>query len=181
MRGEEMPDGDAEKKKLADLYFNVDTENLKSVNTILDNIDAKVAQMNQKKLNIKFDVDASSLNSMTSNVNKAFSNIEGDSKNTSKSIQDQVKDLSDTYSKELKNMVSENKTANSQIESGDKSVNKALQKAAIDVAATKEKQLIRTTAATERENAKQLSSHKSLYDQINNYAKMYTDEGNFIR
>lgn len=168
-----MPDGDAEKKKLASLYFDVDIDKLNKANEALNDIDAKVAQMNQKKLNIKFDVDASSLNSMSSNVNKAFSNIEGDSKNTSKSIQDQVKDLSDTYSKELKNMVSENKTANSQIESGDKSVNKALQKAAIDVAATKEKQLIRTTAATERENAKQLSSHKSLYDQINNYAKTF--------
>lgn len=168
-----MAEGDAEKKKLADLYFNVDTSKLNEVNTILDNIDAKVLQMNKRNLNIKFDVDTSSLNSMNTSVNKAFSNIEGDSKNTSKSIQDQVKDLSDTYSKELKNMVSENKTANSQIESGDKSVNKALQKAAIDVAATKEKQLIRTTAATERENAKQLSSHKSLYDQINNYAKTF--------
>lgn len=168
-----MAEGDAEKKKLADLYFNVDTSKLNEVNTILDNIDAKVLQMNKRNLNIKFDVDTSSLNSMNTSVNKAFSNIEGDSKNTSKSIQDQVKDLSDTYSKELKNMVSENKTANSQIESGDKSVNKALQKAAINVAATKEKQLIRTTAATERENAKQLSSHKSLYDQINNYAKTF--------
>lgn len=168
-----MAEGDAEKKKLADLYFNVDTSKLNEVNTILDNIDAKVLQMNKRNLSIKFDVDTSSLNSMNTSVNKAFSNIEGDSKNTSKSIQDQVKDLSDTYSKELKNMVSENKTANSQIESGDKSVNKALQKAAIDVAATKEKQLIRTTAATERENAKQLSSHKSLYDQINNYAKTF--------
>ena len=168
-----MAEGDAEKKKLADLYFNVDTSKLNEVNTILDNIDAKVLQMNKRNLSIKFDVDTSSLNSMNTSVNKAFSNIEGDSKNTSKSIQDQVKDLSDTYSKELKNMVSENKTANSQIESGDKSVNKALQKAAIDVATTKEKQLIRTTAATERENAKQLSSHKSLYDQINNYAKTF--------
>lgn len=168
-----MAEGDADKKKLADLYFNVDTSKLNEVNIMLDNIDAKVLQMNKRNLSIKFDVDTSSLNSMNTSVNKAFSNIEGDSKNTSKSIQDQVKDLSDTYSKELKNMVSENKTANSQIESGDKSVNKALQKAAIDVAATKEKQLIRTTAATERENAKQLSSHKSLYDQINNYAKTF--------
>ena len=168
-----MAEGDADKKKLADLYFNVDTSKLNEVNIMLDNIDAKVLQMNKRNLSIKFDVDTSSLNSMNTSVNKAFSNIEGDSKNTFKSIQDQVKDLSDTYSKELKNMVSENKTANSQIESGDKSVNKALQKAAIDVAATKEKQLIRTTAATERENAKQLSSHKSLYDQINNYAKTF--------
>lgn len=168
-----MAEGDADKKKLADLYFNVDTSKLNEVNNILNNIDAKVLEMNKRNLSIKFDVDTSSLNSMNTSVNKAFSNIEGDSKNTSKSIQDQVKDLSDTYSKELKNMVSENKTANSQIESGDKSVNKALQKAAIDVAATKEKQLIRTTAATERENAKQLSSHKSLYDQINNYAKTF--------
>lgn len=168
-----MAEGDAEKKKLADLYFNVDTSKLNEVNNILNNIDAKVLEMNKRNLSIKFDVDTSSLNSMNASVNKAFSNIEGDSKNTSKSIQDQVKDLSDTYSKELKNMVSENKTANSQIESGDKSVNKALQKAAIDVAATKEKQLIRTTAATERENSKQLSSHKSLYDQINNYAKTF--------
>lgn len=168
-----MAEGDADKKKLADLYFNVDTSKLNEVNIMLDNIDAKVLQMNKRNLSIKFDVDTSSLNLMNTSVNKAFSNIEGDSKNTSKSIQDQVKDLSDTYSKELKNMVSENKTANSQIESGDKSVNKALQKAAIDVAATKEKQLIRTTAATERENAKQLSSHKSLYDQINNYAKTF--------
>lgn len=168
-----MPDGDVERKKIADLYFDIDTKNLEDVNNILNNIDAKVLEMNKRNLSIKFDVDTSSLNSMNTSVNKAFSNIEGDSKNTSKSIQDQVKDLSDTYSKELKNMVSENKTANSQIESGDKSVNKALQKAAIDVAATKEKQLIRTTAATERENAKQLSSHKSLYDQINNYAKTF--------
>ena len=168
-----MPDGDAEKKKLADLYFNVDTENLKSVNTILDNIDAKVAQMNQKKLNIKFDVDASSLNSMSSNVNKAFSQIESDGKSTSGNITKTVNDLSNTVEKQLRDRVSSNKSANSEILSNTKTVNTNLEKAAIDIARVRINQEAKTTAMIERENAKQLSSHKSVYEQINNYAKTY--------
>lgn len=168
-----MPDGDAEKKKLADLYFNVDTENLKSVNTILDNIDAKVAQMNQKKLNIKFDVDASSLNSMSSNVNKAFSQIESDGKSTSGNITKTVNDLSNTVEKQLRDRVSSNKSANSEILSNTKTVNTNLEKAAIDIARVRINQETKTTEAIKRENAKQLSSHKSVYEQINNYAKTY--------
>lgn len=168
-----MPDGDAEKKKLADLYFNVDTENLKSVNTILDNIDAKVAQMNQKKLNIKFDVDASSLNSMSSNVNKAFSQIESDGKSTSGNIIKTVNDLSNTVEKQLRDRVSSNKSANSEILSNTKTVNTNLEKAAIDIARVRINQETKTTEAIKRENAKQLSSHKSVYEQINNYAKTY--------
>lgn len=168
-----MVDGDAEKKKLADLYFNVDTENLKSVNTILDNIDAKVAQMNQKKLNIKFDVDASSLNSMSSNVNKAFSQIESDGKSTSGNIIKTVNDLSNTVEKQLRDRVSSNKSANSEILSNTKTVNTNLEKAAIDIARVRINQETKTTEAIKRENAKQLSSHKSVYEQINNYAKTY--------
>ena len=168
-----MPDGDAEKKKLADLYFNVDTENLKSVNTILDNIDAKVAQMNQKKLNIKFDVDASSLNSMSSNVNKALSQIESDGKSTSGNITKTVNDLSNTVEKQLRDRVSSNKSANSEILSNTKTVNTNLEKAAIDIARVRINQETKTTEAIKRENAKQLSSHKSVYEQINNYAKTY--------
>lgn len=168
-----MADGDAEKKKLADLYFNVDTENLKSVNTILDNIDAKVAQMNQKKLNIKFDVDASSLNSMSSNVNKAFSQIESDGKSTSGNITKTVNDLSNTVEKQLRDRVSSNKSANSEILSNTKTVNTNLEKAAIDIARVRINQETKTTEAIKRENAKQLSSHKSVYEQINNYAKTY--------
>lgn len=168
-----MPDGDVERKKIADLYFDIDTKNLEDVNNLLNNIDSKVVQMNKRNLSIKFDVDTSSLNSMNANVNKAFSNIETNSKNTSSNISKDLKDNSKNYVKILQDKVSETKSANNQIEINEKSVNTNLVNSAINLAKVQEREQIKTTAMIERENAKQLSSHKSVYEQINNYAKTY--------
>lgn len=139
-----MSEGEAEKKKIADLYFNVDTSNLDTINTKLKEI-AQTSETYADKI--------------SKSLNKAFNNGNIiDTKAMSNNLSKIEKDSQQTNNSILKN---NNSTANK------------IKVIEAETASYKEKMEAKKQYAVEKANAEQLKSTKTLYDQINSYAKTY--------
>lgn len=169
-----MPDNDAEKKKIADLYFNVDTDNLKDINRILESIDSKAEEISKKNLNIKIDtsklIDVNGLQSQyTKMENLSQKSLNRLEENRRKQI-----DNSSAYA--IKQASKEVSTINVLKQQDINNANKN-QRRITEI--TEKGHQDRLTLAQRyqqkiaAENEKQLKSTESLYDKISKYAKTY--------
>ena len=139
-----MSEGEAEKKKIADLYFNVDTSNLDTINNKLKQI-AETSETYADKISKNLKEAFNSGNIVdTKAISNNFANIEKVSKEANDSI--------------VKN---NNSTAN------------RIKVIEAETASYKEKMEAKKQYAVEKANSEQLKSTKTLYDQINSYAKTY--------
>ena len=170
-----MPDGDVEKKKIANLTFDVDLSQLKEVNTVLDSIDKKVAQMtNKNSLNIKINTDkAIDIDGLQQQYTK-LENL--DQKSLNELEKNRRKQVDNTSAYVIKSATKEN----SEIDIlRQKNINNANQhdRKMTEIAERGNQERLTShqkfQQKLELQNQKQLKSTKSLYDQISSYAKTY--------
>lgn len=139
-----MAETESEKKKIADLYFNVDTSSLDTINNKLKQI-AETSETYADKISKNLKEAFNSGNIVdTKAISNSFANIEKVSKEANDSI--------------IKN---NNSTANK------------IKVIEAETASYKEKMEAKKQYAVEKANSEQLKSTKTLYDQINSYAKTY--------
>ena len=174
MAGEE-----AEKKKIAQLVFDIDTSSLDTINNKLQNLaDTSNNLVNKinNNLNTAMKIDASNIidvNSVKTEMNKVTNISESQAKSlvTNLMKQEQKVTANKKIEQEKRNTIASNTNSKlliSEAKTADKiKVVDAEKNAKIEVAAVKHQNKL------EEINERQLKSSKSLYDKITEYAKTY--------
>lgn len=138
-----MADNESEKKKIADLYFGVDTNKLDEINRKLE----KTLELSEKingNMKINLNIDSKDISTLSSNVEKALSKIK----------------------------VSEVETANA-IKVNESNLITHQKKNESDLETYRQKIQEKRIYNEEKTNQKILKSEQTLADKIQNYAKTY--------
>jgi TP901 family phage tail tape measure protein len=160
-----MAETEAEKKKIAELYFGYDTNNLNKLEQDINEINKKATTLNEK-LKLQINIDSGSLNTLNTNLEKVLSKtVNISDKNAEKIKVNAIKTEQELTAKikleEEKRITNNQKTANEILVNQQQEVEKRI---------TNEKKI---ADKTEEYNNRIANSSKTMYDKIAGYAETY--------